>query len=129
MERNAKKYQLPITFNRYGAPQHLEEDTSVLLFRASRELVFNMVKHSQAAKGAVSLHYDAQTVKIVVADDGAGFDPSNPKTGLHGKQGFGLFSIKERLEHRGGDLVIESEPGKGTQIAMALKIDTDLKGF
>ena len=129
VERVRNKYHLTIAFKSHDAPEFMDEDISVLLFRASRELLFNMVKHSKADSGFLSLQKINNTIEIVVSDDGVGFDHSKHRTEFDGRAGFGLFSIKERLAHQGGDLKIESAPGKGTTITMTVTINrtrTDL---
>jgi len=115
-EQTQKKYDIMVEFKSDDTPKYLDESIRVLLFQASRELLFNMVKHSQAEKGLVSVLRNGQHLKIVIEDNGVGFDPSNPKTYVNKNGGFGLFSIKERLSQQGGDLTIESKPGKGTRI-------------
>ncbi len=57
---------------------------------------------------------------MLVEDNGVGFDPSDMGLNMNKKGGFGLFSIKERLNSRGGCLEMGSEPCKGTQMIMVL---------
>jgi PAS domain S-box-containing protein len=98
----------------------LDEDTKVVLFKAIRELLINIVKHAGAKNIKVGISRQNNEVKVAVEDDGAGFDVS--KLGLpSGKEGgFGLFNIRERLEYIGGRLEIESRLGKGTSVVMTV---------
>ena len=91
----------------------LDEDTKVVLFKAMRELLINIVKHAGARTVKLGIAKRNNEVEVTVEDDGAGFDVS--KLGLPSgtKGGFGLFNIRERLEYIGGQLEIESSPGKG----------------
>ena len=96
----------------------LDEDIKVVLFKATCELLINIVKHAGAKTVKVGIAKRDNEIEVTVEDDGAGFDVS--KLGLpSGKEGgFGLFSIKERLEYIGGQLEIESSPVKGTRVVM-----------
>ena len=94
-----------------------QEDMRVLLFQSVRELLFNVVKHAATDHATVEL---AETttgeLRIVVRDEGRGFDI----TAVTGKQsgGFGLFSVRERLNLFGGQMAIQSTPGQGTEITI-----------
>jgi signal transduction histidine kinase len=91
----------------------LDSNARTLLFRNVRELLVNVVKHARANKVSVRIADRNFCVRIIVEDDGIGFDPravihAERKTG-----GFGLFSIEELMADLGGNLKIVSEPGKG----------------
>jgi signal transduction histidine kinase len=95
----------------------LPEDTRILLFNAARELLFNVTKHASVVRARIELHrHESGQVMLVVQDEGVGFDPGRP--GEPSPAGFGLFSIRERLELLGGRMDIESAPGAGTRIAL-----------
>lgn len=97
----------------------LNDDVRVVLYRAVRELLVNVVKHAQARQVKVYIGRNNNNIRIEVIDDGVGFAPSlqSNKTG-----GFGLFSIRERLSYLGGSIEIESEPNQGTYIALMAPI-------
>lgn len=81
----------------------IAEDVRVILFQAVRELLFNVVKHAQTTLARIELRGERDgLVEIVVADGGAGFDAANRQTPETTSGGFGLFSIRERLELMGG---------------------------
>jgi len=96
----------------------LSEDTAVFCFRAVQELLVNAVKHARARKVRVSIGRDRDWISIMVADDGTGFDASEAFMREGGKKGFGLFSIRERLQHLGGSLDIDSKVGRGTRVSL-----------
>jgi PAS domain S-box-containing protein len=99
-------------------PKPLDDDIRVLLFQAVRELLVNVAKHAQAQSVKVAIRRDDSDVQIIVEDNGAGF--ANFPIGSHWSEikGFGLFSIRERLDHVGGQLRIKSEPGNGTHVTL-----------
>jgi len=88
-----------------------------VLFRIAQEALTNVAKHSQATQAAVTVEVDGECVRLVVADDGVGFDPAHV-AGPDGRRGWGLLTIAERVEAVGGHHRIESRPGRGTRIVV-----------
>jgi signal transduction histidine kinase len=93
------------------------EETRIFLFQAARELLFNVTKHADVKRARVELRRreDGQ-VQLIVQDQGTGFDPAERQGPSSG--GFGLFSIRERLEMLGGRMEIDSAPEAGTRITL-----------
>jgi CheY-like chemotaxis protein len=106
----------------------LSEDHAVFLFQCVRELLWNVVKHAGTDKASVSYYLGHGQLTVRVADQGKGYDPVVlPEIG-NGLEKFGLFSMRERLELRGGLLEVISSPGKGTTVTMKLPIvEADLQ--
>jgi PAS domain S-box-containing protein len=100
----------------------LGQDTSIVLFQAVRELLTNVVKHANANKVKVCIDKLDHRVQVIVEDDGDGFELSGLKSPDKEKGGFGLFNVKERLEYLGGSFDIESKPGQGTRVTMAVPL-------
>jgi PAS domain S-box-containing protein len=102
-----------------GSLKALDQDMEVMIFQLVKELVQNIVKHSGAGTASIRIVEERDDIKVVVADDGLGFDAGNiGAVGLDG--GFGLFSIRERVKSYGGKIKIESEPGKGSEVTVTL---------
>lgn len=105
------------------------QDLEAFLFQAARELLFNIVKHAQIKEAKVELRsIDGKLVELIVEDKGGGFDPQG-NTGLVGRagtghpvMGFGLMSIRERLDVLGGRMSIQSSAEKGTRISLTLPV-------
>jgi len=87
-----------------------------------RELLLNVVKHAKANKVKVSVRRISSQVSVSVEDDGIGFDPDKVVSTAAREGGFGLFSIRERLEQLGGHLEIKSEPGRGCKVTVTAPI-------
>jgi PAS domain S-box-containing protein len=103
-----------------GKPR-LREDIATLLFHSSRELLFNVVKHAGVDRAVLQLTFPtAAAVQLVVSDEGHGFDIGGERMSALG--GFGLFSIKERLAYIGGQLTLESAPGRGTRVRLLIPL-------
>ncbi|HYR03098.1 MAG TPA: response regulator, partial [Syntrophobacteria bacterium] len=111
-----------------GSPKPLGEDYRVLLFRAVQELLHNAVKHAKATNVKVSLQRDGTRVRIEVEDDGVGFLVSERGRGDGMRQGFGLFSIQERLRHLGGSFEVFSQPGRGVRAVLLVPLQVEGEG-
>ena len=97
----------------------VSDDVKVLLYQSVRELLFNVVKHAHADEATVSVTRPTpDTVEVVVADGGRGFEMSEHLRRVSSPNGFGLFSISERLEYVGGSARVESAPGRGTRVTL-----------
>jgi signal transduction histidine kinase len=96
----------------------IAENVKVLLFESVRELLFNAVKHARVASVTLKLQeIENHMLEITVEDQGAGFDTADHRAA--GKAGgFGLFSIRERLDLIGGRMEIQSAPGAGSRIVL-----------
>jgi len=110
------KHNIATRFQDDGKPKPLDNDIRVLLFRDIRELLFNIVKHANAREVTVSISKTGSMIQVIVEDDGVGFNPAETTAAKIGA--FGLFSVRERLEHLGGCFKIDSAPGRGCRITM-----------
>ena len=118
-ENTERQHRVTTVFTDDGQPKPVSEDFRVVLFQAVRELLLNVVKHARARTAAVSMRRGDGEILITVADDGVGFDLGRLDDHGHGDGGFGLFSIRERLDHLGGRLDLKSQPGAGTVATLA----------
>jgi signal transduction histidine kinase len=106
------------------APAVSRRDRRTLAFRLARELLFNVVKHAGASHAQLAAHpqpgkeEDADDwLRLVVRDEGDGFDPSRPEG-----EGYGLAGMRERLRYLGGTLEVESAPGEGTRATATIPL-------
>lgn len=100
----------------------LSSDSRAFLYRAVRELLFNVVKHAKAKQVIVSLSRMANSIVIDIKDDGVGFDVEQLEPGMK-TEGYGLYSIQEFAKHMGGSLNIESTPNYGTHIRITIPLN------
>ncbi|MFQ6102094.1 MAG: GAF domain-containing protein [Anaerolineae bacterium] len=91
------------------------------LFRIAQEALTNVTKHAQATQATVTVEVDGETVRLVIADDGVGFDPARVAR-TDERQGWGLLTMTERAEAMGGHCTIESRPGQGTRVVVEVAI-------
>ena len=116
VEQFRREHDIPFEFTDDGEQKPMDEETQILLFRVTRELLFNVAKHSRARSAKVSTVTDGDNIRIAIEDDGVGFDASAV---LSRVDSFGLFSIRERLKYLGGRLDIQSAPGRGTRVVLS----------
>jgi len=122
-EQVQERHGLATVFADDAQPKPLGLDVRVLLFRALRELLVNVVKHAKAREVKVSVRRDADNIRITIEDDGTGFDPSALIVSGTASGGFGLFNIRERLRHLDGHFEIHSEVGQGTLATLIAPLD------
>jgi PAS domain S-box-containing protein len=111
-----------------GKSKPLVLDVSVLLFQSVRELVNNVVKHAKARNLKITASRVRSNICITVEDDGLGFDmarvisdrerSTRKDASDYSPRGFGLFNIRERLDHIGGSIEIHSKSGRGTRVTL-----------
>ncbi len=107
-----------------GAVRSSLPEIEVTLLRVAQESLANIRKHARASNVTLTLSYMDDLVALDVHDDGAGFDVDHALAQPDGSQssGFGLRSMRERVEALGGTLSIESAPQEGTTVAVALPV-------
>jgi signal transduction histidine kinase len=112
------QFHPPEVSNRSPVP----EQTRVILYRAGRELIQNVVKHSHARTARLTLTVDDGVVRLSLHDDGRGFDVAEWQHRWAAESGFGLFSIVQQLRPIGGDLEIISTPDNGTRAIVSVPL-------
>jgi signal transduction histidine kinase len=107
-----------VTFNREGKLD-LSDKVQDGLYRIAQEVLNNALKHAKAKNIRVNLFDWHKSVLMEIMDDGVGFIPDDAVEG----GGLGLDGIIERAELLGGELTIDSWPGKGTTIRIEVPHD------
>jgi two-component system nitrate/nitrite sensor histidine kinase NarX len=102
-----------------GSGRSLPPKAEVQLLRVVQEALTNVRKHAGASTVRVELRDVEGTPVLSVTDDGAGFDPTSVVASLTG--GFGLRSMRERVELLGGTLDVHTAPGDGTRVVARLR--------
>jgi two-component system, NarL family, sensor histidine kinase DevS len=95
--------------------EELSPEISIALFRIIQEALANIYKHAEATHASLSLDFGADGARLVIEDDGKGFDvDARPAPGI--ERGRGLPNIEERVHELGATLTLESAPGAGTRL-------------
>ena len=110
-----------VSFKTRGDQDNIKPVISLTVFRIVQEAVSNIAKHAQAQNAIISLEFMDKALKLHIYDDGKGFDVEKLKVKSDDiSSGFGLFSMRERVDLLGGGLDIISEPGKGTWLNITI---------
>ncbi|NLX60042.1 MAG: PAS domain-containing protein [Phycisphaerae bacterium] len=120
-EQFGKRTGIAAAFVGEGVRDHLDDDCRAALFHSARELLINVERHARAGRVDVTVDSRDGTLYVGVRDDGCGLNPSSARHESHdAAAGFGLFSIRERLVALGGLVQIDSRPGGGTLVMLAM---------
>ena len=105
-------------------PATLSTEVRHNLVLAIKETLNNVLKHANAQRVRVELIVGSAEVQIVVQDDGRGFDLEQTRNPLNRnvRVGNGLTNIQQRLEQSGGNVKIDTKPGKGTRVTFTVQI-------
>jgi signal transduction histidine kinase len=118
IESLEEKHDIEVEFMHDEESRNPDEESSIILFRAIRELLTNIIKHANANSAIVSMSGNGNNIKVSVEDDGTGFDYSQIKSHSIENQSMGLFNIRERIIYLGGSFNLVSEKGSGTKVTI-----------
>ena len=105
--------------NSYSFTERVDAKLEKTIFRICQEAINNIIKHSGATEATINLHRVEDMIVLVVEDNGKGFDIEklNPKEET---KGFGLISMRERVNAFDGDFSIHSNSGNGVEIVIEI---------
>lgn len=123
-----KKYGLKIKARFNDDLADLEDEIKFTAYRVIKEVLQNAVKHAEADLITMVIEKKGGRLKIAVTDNGIGFDVNRLSQGYYSVDGFGLFDIREKITHLGGEVTIHSTPGFGTRVSLSVPVsDTAFK--
>jgi signal transduction histidine kinase/YHS domain-containing protein len=113
-------HQIPVNLDTDGHVRRLRETQELVLFRSAQEAIWNAQRHGQAKHVNIQLNYQPDVTRLIIQDDGKGFElPLELDTlSLHGH--YGLVGIQERVQHLDGTFHIVSAPNAGTRIDISI---------
>jgi PAS domain S-box-containing protein len=113
-----EKYGIRTTLIDDGSEKPFDSNIRFFLFQAVRELMINIAKHAQSDSARITLSRIKNRLTISVTDYGTGFSETTSQT-----SGFGLFNIRERMNHINGKFSLSSVPGEGTVVTLEAPLD------
>jgi signal transduction histidine kinase len=105
-----------------GRPKPVDPGVLQQIYLITREALLNALRHSQAKKIEVEIHYSPRKLRVTVRDNGTGIDPQLVHSGR--KAHWGLTVMRERGANIGAHLRIRTKPGAGTQVDLSLPSST-----
>jgi len=113
----ANRSGLDTAFHVHGERRWISAEAELATFRIAQEALHNTEKHAQAAKVAVGLTFNTDTISLEITDDGLGFDLAEMTNVVT----LGLTGMRERTDLVGGKLTIDSTPGGGTNVKLEIE--------
>lgn len=106
----------------FGSERRLPQEAELMLFRITQEALRNVWRHSQATEAELIVKFDTSRIRITIADNGKGFELPSSMGDLTRSGKLGLAGVQERARLLGGNVKMESEPGKGTTVTVEAPI-------
>ncbi|HVK40829.1 MAG TPA: PAS domain-containing protein [Candidatus Kapabacteria bacterium] len=116
-EEIERRYSLTVVLEARAVPTQIDDRVRFILFRSARELLINVAKHAGVTDARVRIGSIDESIVLEVEDSGSGFEVTGQSLSRRG-EGFGLFSLRERLGYIGGEVIIRSTPGIGTAVVL-----------
>ena len=107
-----QRHRLNVDVAVHGLKERLPAPVETALYRIVQESLTNIARHARASMVSVLLEQSPGSVRVIVEDNGCGFDPLSGNETHH----LGLYGRQERAELLGGTFMIESAQGSGTSI-------------
>ena len=117
-ERTGIRTQFVAAAPGYDTPETIR----TTCFRVVQEALTNVARHAKAQNVLVELRPDSESIRLLIQDDGLGFDHQAAMVRASLGASLGLLGMQERAQLIGGELEIESKPGRGTTVAVWLPL-------
>ena len=118
-----EQHGLLLTFSDDGQQKTIRYEARSTVFQAAREMLLNIVKHADATQIGIAIRREADMLQVCLSDNGCGFDVAEARLKKSKSGGFGLINVQRRIEHLGGSIIIESQPGHGTCVTIVVPLD------
>jgi signal transduction histidine kinase len=115
-----KRHALAVELAHERMDGRLAPETEAAAYRIVQEALTNVAKHAKATECRVVMERFYDSLRVMIQDNGAGFDPAAPRSGE--RRGLGLIGIRERAAHLHGNVSIDSAPGRGTRVMVELPV-------
>jgi two-component system, NarL family, sensor histidine kinase UhpB len=119
-ERFAVRTGIPTDVIGKEANPRASDGVETALFRIAQEALTNVSKHGKAKQVRVRLEQEKGMMRLIIEDDGVGFDPEKVCPGRH--SGWGIMNMRERIQAHEGALHVVSAPGEGTRIVVEVTL-------
>jgi signal transduction histidine kinase len=114
----ARGVQVQVTLQ--GTARRLPPELEITLFRIVQEAINNIANHAAARNASILIEFHDSSIRVVVEDDGRGFDSAAMFDSAENDRGFGLLGMQERATLAEGTFSVDSQPGHGTRITITM---------
>lgn len=122
LEQFRERVGLELILNSRGEPQQLPPHIQRQVLYICREVLNNVEKHAHASRLTFEVFFEAQELRIVMTDDGRGFDVKT----VSSHRNYGITIMHERADSINGQITLFSSPGKGTQVTLRVPLAESL---
>ena len=122
-----QRFKIAVSVSADGLKSRLPFEVETALYRISQEALTNISKHAEASRCSLKLQHTRDEIALVVQDNGRGFDAAAIAEPNGSLRGIGILSMERRAEDLGGAFRIESRPGEGTAILVAVPLSPQRK--
>jgi two-component system NarL family sensor kinase len=126
-ERFHSTSRIPIHFHDPDQFPIIDQQRQLMIYRIVQELLNNSIKHAKASQINVTLNATEHDIKLIVEDDGVGFDPVFQQSDASSGKGLGLFNIQNRAKILGGQLDFLKNGEKGSRTVLIMPITHEKK--
>jgi signal transduction histidine kinase len=114
--QQARRAGFRVRFRADSIPSRVDPTVETACYRVAQEALTNVVRHAQATHVTVELNQAGESLRLLIRDDGAGFDLLAARQRAREGAGLGLLGMEERVSLVGGHLEYKSRPAEGTEI-------------
>ncbi len=125
----AQREGIDVQFEVEGEVDGLPNDMQVAIYRILQEALNNVKKHAHATQVAVLAQFTARYVRLIVHDNGQGFEVPEAITDFARQGNFGIMGLHERAQLFGGEVTVASEANNGTTITLVMPRQSPLPAF
>jgi two-component system sensor histidine kinase DegS len=119
---------IDVDFLVFGDSKPVKPVIELAVFRIIQESMTNAKKHSGAKNASLRVEFKEDFINLLISDSGKGFDKSIIKSLKQTEGGYGLLSMKERVELLNGKFDVKTAHGKGTKIFVSIPLQISEEG-
>lgn len=120
LDRLVKTGRYLVKYSQNGVPFRLSGEKEIILFRLCQEILNNVVKHAKCSEIIVQVSYEHKYIYLYFEDDGLGFDLTSALENAANNNSTGLSNIYNRSRQISGEVIINSSPGKGSNVMVKI---------
>jgi signal transduction histidine kinase len=119
------RYGVVVDFQAVGSDERLASELETAIYRIVQEALTNVLKHAEATSVSIVLERRTRELRLVIEDDGRGFDPEQPVADDGRRPQLGISGMRERLALVGGTVRLESAAGVGTTLFVQVPLERE----